>query len=147
MPADSIHSNLANSHPPLFPRQGHGDGLGVADFLPAGEVPLVGEAAALVRLDRVDAAGVAIEHDALVVFLFEERKALAVHAQAGVLIDEVTLAHAKVGGDGADLILLQAHVAGPLAACRAAVTDIECVRVQIGVPVSGAAVGGHQFRA
>src|SRR5687768_12859803 len=67
----------------------HRHGNRLAHLPPAGEVPFVREAAALLRLHRVDAAGIAVQHDALMVVLLDERKALAVRPQAGETIEEL----------------------------------------------------------
>ena len=59
------------------------DGDGITNLAPAGKVPFVGESGTLFRFDRVDAAGIAIQHDAFVILFFDEREALAVGSQAG----------------------------------------------------------------
>ena len=53
---------------------GHGldSGDRLADLAPAGKVPFVGESFALRRFHRMDAAGVAVQHDALVTLLFDQ---------------------------------------------------------------------------
>ena len=74
-----------------------GEGLddfgGLADFAPTGEVPGVGEAAALLRFDGLDAAVLAFEEDTGSVGLIDEGEATAVGAEAGVGADEIGLFH------------------------------------------------------
>src|SRR5690606_38256384 len=64
---------------------------GSAMLLEAGEVPQVGEVAALLRLDRLDAAILAVEEDAFAIGFVEQREAAAVGGQAGELLDEICL--------------------------------------------------------
>ena len=74
-----------------------GEGLddfgGLADFAPTGEVPGVGEAAALLRFDGLDAAVLAFEEDTGSVGLIDEGEATAVGAEAGVGADEIGFFH------------------------------------------------------
>lgn len=84
-----------------------GEGLddfgGLADFAPTGEVPGVGEAAALLRFDGLDAAVLALEEDTGSVGLIDEGEAAAVGAEAGVGPDELGFVDLQEGGDGGDL--------------------------------------------
>ena len=113
---------------------------GFADLAPAGEVPFVGEAGALFRFDGVDEAGVSLEHDALVVFLFHEREALAVGAEAGVAGDEGVLGHFEKSGDTRDFIVLEPDIAWPFAAGGAALADVADAGLEHGAAVARAAV-------
>lgn len=88
----------------------------------------------------MNAARVAIQHDALVVFLLDQREPLAVGTQAGETRDEVFLTHAEKLRDARDFIFLDPHVAGPLAAIRTALTDIEYRGIEIDPAVARAAV-------
>jgi hypothetical protein len=119
-----------------YPR--HGDGL--ADLAPAGKAPFVRKAGALSTLDGMDAAGVAVEHDALVVFLLDEGEALAVGAEAGEAVEEIRFAQFQERGDARDLVVLDPDVTGPLAAGGAALADIMNAGFEVDVVVAGAAV-------
>ena len=76
---------------------------GLADFAPTGEVPGVGEAAALLRFDGLDAAVLALEEDTGSVGLIDEGEAAAVGAEAGVGPNELGFVDFQEGGDGGDL--------------------------------------------
>lgn len=98
----------------------HGERDRLAMVLPAFEVPLVGKTAALGGLYGLDRAGTVFEKDALVIWLFDQRKAVPLGAQAGVAGQEFLFGDAKMGGDGAALVGLDIDVAGPSAAISAA---------------------------
>ena len=96
----------------------------MADFLPAGEVPLVGETSALLRFDGVDSAGISIEHAAFVVVFFDQGKPGSVHPQAGILVDKCLCIHAEKSRYFLDFILADSHVTRPFAAGGASLTLI-----------------------
>lgn len=100
---------------------------GFARLPPAGEVPGIREAGALPGLHGLDAAVAAIEEDALVIVsaigggaFVDEGEAVAVRAQAGIVLDEIVLTQAKEPGDPVDFGFLEADETGPAAAVRAA---------------------------
>jgi hypothetical protein len=102
----------------------HQRGHGFAFFPPAGEVPFVGEGAALARLHGLEAAVASVKPGAGGVRFFEEGEPATIGAQAGVGLDEVALAQANEGGDGGDFVGLDFHDAGPAAAVGAALADV-----------------------
>lgn len=74
------------------------DGLwnGLADLSPAWKIPFIGKTGALGGFHRMDAAGIPIQHDALVIGFFDQRQALAVGSQAGELDEKLALGHAEM---------------------------------------------------
>ncbi len=95
-----------------------------ADVAPAGEVPGVGEVAALLGFHRLDPAVLPVEKDAGAVRLVDEGKATAVGAESGVALDEVILPQPQVAGDEGDLLLRDFHVARPAAAVGTALAKV-----------------------
>ena len=96
-----------------------------AKLLPAGEVPAVGEVAALLRLDGLDAALAVFKHDAGAVFGVGEREPSAVMPQLAVALDEVLFVKPEVGRDGADFSLADLDVSLPPAAGAAALAAVD----------------------
>ena len=124
----------------LRPRFRDRQRLCLAQLPPSIEVPLVRESGALSGFHRVNAAAAVLQHDAFVVLLLDQRKAVAVRPQAGEAGDELFLRHPQMGGDRPDLVVLDPHVARPLAAGGAALADLKDVGIQQHFPVAGAAV-------
>lgn len=117
-----------------------GDWNRLTDLAPTGEVPAVRKASALVGFDRMNAARIAIQHDALVVGLFDQRETLPVGSQAGEASDELGFGESEKRGDARDFRVLQADVAGPFAACRAALADVVNAGIELDVGIARAAV-------
>ena len=97
---------------------------GHADIAPAGEVPGVGEVAALLGFRRLDPAVLPVEKDAGPVRLIDQGKTATIGAEAGVALDEIILGQPKVVGDGRDLGLGDFDVAWPAAAVGAALAKV-----------------------
>ncbi len=95
-----------------------------ADVTPAGEVPGVGEVAALLGFDRLDPAVLPVEKDAGAVRLVDEGKATAVGAEPGVALDKVILLKAQMVRDGRDFCCRDFHVARPAAAVGTALAKV-----------------------
>ena len=112
----------------------------MAGLAPTGEIPTIGETGALVRLDRINPAGIAIEHDALVSGLLDERKPLPVAAQTGVSIDELLDCQVEIRGDVNDFMCLQSHIPRPFAAGGTALANIENLRIELNIGVTRAAM-------
>jgi len=85
----------------------------------AGDVPEIRKIAALLGLRRLDGAIVAVEEDAFVVGLFDERQPAAVPRKAGELLDEIRLAEFFEGGNPGDFFRGQPHLSRPSATGRA----------------------------
>lgn len=77
------------------------------------------------RLHRLDGAVVADEEFAFPIRPFQQRKPLAIRADAGMAFDERRLAQAKMRGDAGDFGIGQAHLPRPAAASRATLTFME----------------------
>lgn len=122
----------------------HRDGFGLANLLPAGEVPLVGKATALLGFDRVDSARFTVEHDTLVIFFFDQRKTISVHPETGVLIDKRLGLHTEELGDFFNLIIFYTYVARPFTAGGAAVALIPDVGHFVRSQLSGGRVSGFR---
>ncbi len=75
----------------------------------------------------MNAAGMAVQHDALVIFFFDQRKALSVRAQTSEAIEKLLLGQLQESGDAGDFLFLESHIARPLATCRAALALIKRV--------------------
>ncbi len=73
----------------------------------------------------MDAAGVSIQHDALVILLLGQRKAVAVRAQPRVSIEEISLWETQKLCNPSNLIFLDSHIPWPFAASGAALALIE----------------------
>jgi hypothetical protein len=101
----------------------------LAEFLPSGKIPGIGESPALLRFDVIDEADVALEHDALVVLPIDEREAGPVLTEARVGLGELQQRQAKKLGDPFGLTVLEADVTRPLAAGRATLANVVDVRV------------------
>ena len=104
--------------------------------LPARKIPFMRKIAALPGFYRLDAARIVrIEHDACPIGSIYERKALAVSLQMAQFIDKVDFVQSEVIGNGGDILICEAHVTLPSAACAttlAAVHDAAlCLLVQI----------------
>ena len=101
-----------------------GDFRGHADVAPAGEVPGVGEVAALLGFDRLDPAVLPVQKDAGTVRLIDQGKAAPVGTQAGVLLDKNIFLQPEVTGDGGDLFFGNLHVPRPAAAVGTAFAKV-----------------------
>lgn len=97
----------------------------MADFSPAGEVPGVGEALALLGLCVLDAAAAIDEHAAGVVGVLENREPIARGVDPRVLIDEFLLAEVEEGRDFGHLRVRDPHITRPTTACGAAIALVE----------------------
>jgi len=97
---------------------------GHADVAPAGEVPGVGEVAALLGFDRLDPAVLTVQKDAGAVRLIDQGQAAAVGTQTGVLLNEIGLLQSEVTRNGGDLFFGHLHVARPTAAVGAALAEV-----------------------
>jgi len=75
----------------------------LADISPTREVPGVGEAATLLRFDRLNFTILTVEKDAGSVGLIDQGEAATVGAKAGMGSDELSFLHFQEGGDGSDL--------------------------------------------
>ena len=100
-------------------------GEGVTDFFEAGEVPEVGELAALERLDWLNSAIVAVEKDALPVGFILEGESATIDGEAGVLLDEIVLGKVAKAGNAGDFRLAEADLAGPPTAGGATLALVE----------------------
>lgn len=94
----------------------------------------------------MDAAAAALQHDAFVIFPFDQGKPLPVCPQPGVAGDEIILGHPEVGGDGRDFPLTYPYVARPFAAGVAALANVVHPRLQHGQVVARAAMARRMFR-
>ena len=94
----------------------------------------------------MDAAGVALEHDALVILFFDEGKALSIRAQPRESIEKFRFRQIEKRGDAGDFLFLQPHITRPLAAGGAALANVVGVRLEDCLTIAGAAMGmcGHQ---
>jgi len=83
--------------------------------------------AALLWLDRLDFAPGVCEHAAgsIAIFGINEGKTSAISLQSAVLIDEFFLAQAEIGCDGGDILIRQADISLPAAACAAALACMD----------------------
>ena len=96
----------------------------LAHLAPTWKVPGVGEAATLLRFDRLDFAILTVEEDAGTVGLINQGEAAAVGAKAGVGSDELGFLHFQKRGDGGDLFFSDFYVSWPAAAVGAALAKI-----------------------
>ena len=109
-------------------RGGHLDRL--AKFTPSIEAPAVGEAAALVRLRRLDEAGILpFQKDTPAVFTLHEREMLTVRTEPREALDKLTLREVELRCDGLDLRGRDDHITRPAAAVSTALAEIGCVRL------------------
>ena len=67
---------------------------GAAGFLETGKIPEIGKFTALLRLDRLDGAIVALQKKATAVRFFQQGQSAAIPAQPGELLDEIVFADA-----------------------------------------------------
>ena len=101
-----------------------GDFCGHTDVAPAGEVPGVGEVAALLGFDRLNPAVLSVQEDAGAVRLIDQGQAAAIGPQAGVLLDKIILLQPEVTADGGDLLVGNLHVPRPAAAVGTAFAKV-----------------------
>lgn len=116
----------------------HLAGDGVAEGFEAGEIPEVRKFPALLRLDRLHRAIVAIEEDAFAVWLVEQGQAVAIPGETGEALDELKLAQPAKGCEPGDLSIGQAHLSRPATAGRATLAlekDRHVTRIQRDAPV------------
>lgn len=116
----------------------HLAGDGVAEGFEAGEIPEVRKFPALLRLDRLHRAIVAIEEDAFAVWLVEQGQAVAIQGETGEALDELQLAQPAKGCEPGDLSPGQSHLSRPATAGRAALAlekDRHVTRIQRDAPV------------
>ena len=90
-----------------------------AHLAPTWEVPGVGEAATLLRFDRLDFTILTVEEDAGTVGLINQGEAAAVGAKAGVGSDKLGFLDFKEGGDVGDLLFRDFYVPRPATAVGA----------------------------
>jgi len=101
----------------------------MADFTPAGEVPGVGEALALLRLGSLDTAAPIHQHAAGVIWVLQNREPITRGVNAGMLLDKLLLCKFEEGGDLSDLCICNTHITRPAAARCAAVALVKGSRV------------------
>jgi len=95
---------------------------GAAGFFGAGEIPEIGEIAALLRFDGLHGAVAVFEKNAFAIRFFREGEAAPVLRQSGKLLDEIEFAQAAKFRQARDFHLRQAHLSGPATAGRAPLT-------------------------
>ncbi len=98
---------------------------GAAGFFKTGEIPEVRKIAALLRLDGLHGAIVAVQKNAAAVRLFLQRETAAIPTQPRKLLDELGFVQTLERGEPRDFRLRQTHLARPAAAGRAALTFIK----------------------
>lgn len=89
----------------------------------------------------MNAAGVAVEHDAFVAILLYEGEPLSVGAQPSKLSDEILQAKIQVIRDGLQLVFFESHITRPFAAGRAALADVVHLGVEHHLAVRRATIG------
>lgn len=88
----------------------------------------------------MDAAGVAIEHDAFVIGFFNQRESLPIGAETSELIEKFLLAELQVGRDGGNFIIFKSDITGPFAASSTTLTDVVGFLIEGNIAVSRAAM-------
>ena len=86
-------------------------------------------------------AGVAVEHNAFVVVLLDEREALSVSTQPSKLHDEILQTKIQVICDGPQLVFFEPHITRPFAAGRAALADVVHLGVEHHLAIRRATIG------
>ena len=97
----------------------------VTDFFKSGEVPEVGKIAALLRLDRLHGAIVALEKYTGAIRLVLQHEPLSIGSQLEKSLDEFELGDALERHEPGDLFLSQPHLSRPPAAGGATLAFIE----------------------
>ena len=96
---------------------------------PAGKVPGIREAFALVRLDGLDGAVIALQEDAGAAHGIGQGETVAIRAEAGVALDEVPFAHIKESRDRRNIGVTEVDETRPAAAIGTALALIpDCRR-------------------
>ena len=99
------------------------------DLAPAGEAPLIWEAAALLRFcgvyrARGEAIFVLFEETAGAIGAFDEGEAGAGGIETGVLGDKAAFGHAEMCGECCDVGFSEAHISRPTTTIAAAFTSV-----------------------
>ena len=110
---------------PLVFRLGDFARKGFAGLLKAGKIPQIRKIAALLRLDGLHGAVIAVQKNATAVLLFLQGQSATIPAQSRELLDEVSLAHTLKRGEPRDFLIRQAHLTRPAAAGRATLAFIK----------------------
>ena len=108
---------------------------GFAGLLKAGKIPEIWKVAALLRLDGLHGAVVAVQKNAPAVRFFLQSQPAAIPAQPRELLDEIRFAQAFERGEPGDFRIRQTHLPRPTAAGRAALTLIENRHGRIRFPI------------
>ena len=95
----------------------------LADVPPAGEIPGIREAAALVRLHGLDPAVAALEKNAGPVRLVDQGEPVARRAQAGEFFHKIPLIHSEMRGNRRNVRFADLHKSRPPAAIRATLAE------------------------
>ena len=98
---------------------------GVADLFKAGEVPQVGELAALEGLDWLYSAIVSVEENAFPIRLIFQGEAAAIAGEPGEALNELMLRKSFELRNARDFRIREAHLPGPPAAGGAALAFVE----------------------
>ena len=113
---------------------------GVAGFFKAGKIPEVRKVAALLRLDGLHRAVVALQKNAFAIRLVQQCQSAPIRAQPREALDEVGFAQALERGEAGDRGIVQPHLSRPAAAGGAALTFVEDGHpesFQLGAPKAG----------
>src|ERR1051325_8665488 len=97
----------------------------LANLLETGEIPEIRKIPALLRLHRLHGAIVAVEKNALAVWLVRQRQADSIAGEPGELLNELHLAHDLERREARDLGIPQAHLPRPATASRATLALME----------------------
>ena len=110
---------------PLVFRLGDFARKGFAGLLKAGKIPQIRKIAALLRLDGLHGAVIAVQKNATAVLLFLQGQSATIPAQPSELLDEVSLVHALECGEPRGFLIRQAHLTRPAAAGRATLAFVK----------------------
>lgn len=98
---------------------------GMTDFFETGEIPEIRKITALLRLDRLHRAVVALEKNTFAVRLVLQCQSLSIMAQVQERLDKIELAHSLEFRQTTDLCVGQAHLSRPPTAGGASLTFVK----------------------
>jgi hypothetical protein len=120
---------------PLVFRLGDFARKGFAGLLKAGKIPEIWKVAALLRLDGLHGAVVAVQKNAPAVRFFLQSQPAAIPAQPRELLDEIRFAQAFERGKPGNFRVRQSHLPWPAAAGRATLTFEENRHGRVRFPI------------